>query len=74
MKRNESSNSYIDPQRRMVSLRSLAIQLDAHRTSVRRWLAGANIRPISFGSGQRGAIRYLRSEVDQWLLNRKRCD
>ena len=74
MKSNTSKNNEKVPTRRLVSLRSLAIELDAHRTSVRRWLTDSNIHPIALSECRRGAIRYLRSEVDKWLIGRDRCD
>ena len=55
------------PQKMAVSLKTLAAMLDAHRTSVRRWLADAGIRPVSIGNGKNGAIRYRWDEVQQWL-------
>ena len=50
-----------------VSLRTLAEQLDAHRSTVRRWLKEAGIRPIAIGRGANGAIRYRWPEVRAWL-------
>ena len=50
-----------------VSLKTLAQKLDAHRSSVRRWLSEAGIRPIVLGRGRNGAIRYRWSDVDEWL-------
>lgn len=41
--------------------------LDAHRTSVRRWLTQAGIKPVSIGRGKNGAIRYKWEEVKGWL-------
>ena len=41
--------------------------LDAHRSSVRRWLREAGIRPIAVGRGRNGAIRYLWRDVTDWL-------
>jgi len=52
---------------RMVSLKTLAGELDAHRSSVRRWLQEAGIKPVAIGCGRNGAIRYLRSDVEGWL-------
>ena len=59
---------------RTVSLKTLARELDAHRSSVRRWLRDADIRPISLGQSRKGAIRYLWSEVEAWLLTRERVE
>jgi len=50
-----------------VSLRTLAEKLDAHRSTVRRWLREAGIRPIAIGQGVNGAIRYRWSDVQAWL-------
>ena len=50
-----------------VSLKTLANQLDTSRTSVRRWLAHAGIRPVAVGRGRNGAIRYRWREVKRWL-------
>ena len=55
------------PERLTVSLKTLAKLLDAHRSSVRRWLGQAGIRPISLGRGHNGAIRYRWSDVQNWL-------
>jgi hypothetical protein len=57
-----------------VSLRTLARRLDAHRSSVRRWLHEAGIQPLSFGTGRNGAIRYLWSDVETWLASREYVD
>lgn len=50
-----------------VSLGTLARQLDAHRSSVRRWLREAGINPVAIGNGHKGAIRYRWSDVKAWL-------
>ena len=50
-----------------VSLKTLSEQLDAHRSTVRRWLREAGIRPIAIGRGVNGAIRYRWSDVQAWL-------
>ena len=55
------------PERLTVSLKTLAKLLDAHRSSVRRWLGEAGIRPIALGRGHNGAIRYRWSDVQNWL-------
>ena len=55
------------PERLTVSLKTLATLLDAHRSSVRRWLSQAGIRPIALGRGHNGAIRYRWSDVKNWL-------
>jgi hypothetical protein len=53
-----------------VSLKTLASLLDAHRSSVRRWLREAGIHPIVLGRGCNGAIRYRWEEVEEWLASR----
>lgn len=52
---------------RMVCLKTLAKLTDSHRRSVRRWLDEAGIQPLALGTGPKGAIRYLWSEVEPWL-------
>jgi hypothetical protein len=59
------------PERLTVSLKTLARLLDAHRSSVRRWLSQAGIRPISLGCGFNGAIRYRWRDVQGWLESRQ---
>ena len=54
-------------ERLVVSLRTLADMLDAHRSSVRRWLREAGIRPIVLGRGKNGAIRYKWCDIQDWL-------
>ena len=56
---------------RAVSLKSIASLLDTTRSSARRWLKEAGIRPISFGRGAKGALRYRWSEVEAWLKSRQ---
>lgn len=51
----------------VVSLATLAGMLDAHRSTVRRWLREAGIQPITVGRGRNGAIRYRWIEIQQWL-------
>lgn len=50
-----------------VSLKTLSRLLDAHRSSVRRWLHEAGIKPLVLGRGRNGAIRYLWTDVEQWM-------
>ena len=57
-----------------VSLKTLALALDAHRSSVRRWLKEAGIRPVALGRGRNGAIRYLWADVESWLATLERVD
>lgn len=56
-----------------VSLKTLAQMLDAHRSSVRRWLQEAGIRPIVLGRGRNGAIRYRWHEIEAWLNSREQA-
>lgn len=69
---------YVDPKeknspdndenkRLAISLNTLAHMLDAHRSSVRRWLREAGIRPIVLGRGKNGAIRYKWCDIQDWL-------
>jgi len=55
-----------------VSLGTLSILLDAHRSSVRRWLRAAGVKPIVCGSGRKGAIRYRWDDIQAWLDSRDR--
>lgn len=55
------------PERLAVSLKTLAQQLDASASSVRRWLKEAGIRPVAIGSGPKGAIRYRWRDIEGWL-------
>ena len=57
-----------------VSLKTLALRLDAHRSSVRRWLREAGIQPIAVGDQKNGAIRYRWSDVEAWLASREYVD
>jgi ethanolamine utilization protein EutP (predicted NTPase) len=57
----------INNDRKAVSLKTLADMLDAHRSSVRRWLREAGIRPIVLGRGKNGAIRYKWCDIQDWL-------
>jgi len=54
-----------------VSLKAIADLLDTTRSSARRWLKEAGIRPISLGRGAKGAIRYRWAEVEGWLKSRQ---
>lgn len=61
-------------QRLTVSVKSLAAMLDAHRSSVRRWLQEAGIRPVILGRGRNSAIRYHWVDVEAWLTSRPHVD
>jgi len=54
-----------------VSLKTLASLLDAHRSSVRRWLDEAGVQPIVLGRGRNGAIRYRWRDIEEWLESRE---
>ena len=57
-----------------ISLKTLATRLDAHRSSVRRWLREAGIQPIAVSDQKNGAIRYRWSDVEAWLASREYVD
>jgi hypothetical protein len=42
---------------RTISLKSVAELLDTTRSSARRWLREAGVRPLSLARGAKGAIR-----------------
>lgn len=56
---------------RAVSLKAIAALLDTTRSSARRWLKEAGIRPISLGRGAKGAIRYRWTDIEAWLKSRQ---
>ena len=56
---------------RVLSLKTIAELLDTTRSSARRWLKEAGIRPISLGRGARGAIRYKWEDIKAWLNSRE---
>jgi hypothetical protein len=65
------AESPAEADRLTVSIKTLALRLDAHRSSVRRWLREAGIRPIALGRGRNGAIRYHWRDVRDWLEARQ---
>jgi predicted DNA-binding transcriptional regulator AlpA len=68
----EGSDACVPPEAfRALSLKTIANLLDTTRSSARRWLKEAGIRPISLGRGAKGAIRYRWSEVEAWLKSRQ---
>ncbi len=69
--RKSGINDGLTDERLVVSLRTLADMLDAHRSSVRRWLQEAGIRPIVLGRGKNGAIRYRWCDIENWLDSRE---
>jgi len=56
---------------RTVSLKTIAELLDTTRSSARRWLKEAGIRPVALGRGAKGAIRYRWQDVEVWLNSRE---
>ncbi len=54
---------------RLVSLKTLAGMVDAHRSTVRRWLEAEGIRPKVVGRGSKGGVRYRWSDIKDWLEN-----
>jgi predicted site-specific integrase-resolvase len=54
-----------------ISLKTLATSLNVSRSSVRRWLDGAGIRPVAMNNGPKSAIRYRWSDVKVWLRSRR---
>jgi len=54
-----------------VSLKSVAKLLDSSRSSARRWLQQAGIKPITMGKGPKSAIRYRWDAVEKWLESRQ---
>jgi hypothetical protein len=63
-----------ETQRLTVSLKTLARMLDAHRSSIRRWLQEAGIRPVVLGRGRNGAIRYRWRDIQEWVASRQSTD
>ena len=59
---------------RVVSLETISKLVDAHRSTIRRWLSEAGIRPIAMGRGRRGAIRYRWRDIERWLTLREEVD
>ena len=59
---------------RTVSLKSIAELLDTTRSSARRWLREAGIRPIAIGRGAKGAIRYRWCDIEAWLGSRQHVE
>lgn len=55
-----------------MSLKTLAGQLDADRSTVRRWLRDAGISPVVVGRGRNAAIRFDAHAVRAWLQSRQR--
>jgi hypothetical protein len=75
MKQDNKNKMYQEKSQRLtVSLKTLSNMLDAHRSSVRRWLKEAGIKPIAIGHGRNGAIRYRWRDVYSWLESLKYVD
>jgi len=72
---SESAEKWRPPEEyRIVSLKTIAELLDTSRSSARRWLTEAGIRPLSVGRGKNGAIRFRWAEVKVWLESREQVD
>ena len=65
--KKKAKDDNLQDERLAVSLNTLAGMLDAHRSSIRRWLQEAGIRPIVLGRGRNGAIRYRWCDIQDWL-------
>ena len=63
-----------DGELRLVSLKRISELVDAHRSTVRRYLTEADIHPIAIGRGRRGAIRYRWRDITRWLTSRPEVD
>lgn len=72
--KKQEINKDVKNERVVVSLKTLANMLDAHRSSVRRWLKEAGIRPIVLGRGRNGAIRYRLREIQDWLETKEHTE
>ena len=74
-RRQDGPDAWVPPAEfRAVSLKAIAELLDTTRSSARRWLKEAGVRPISLGRGAKGAIRYRWSEVEAWLKSRQHVE
>jgi hypothetical protein len=72
--RTAKSSQCRDGDFRLVSLKSIAELVDAHRSSVCRWLDEEGMRPIVMGRGRNSAIRYRWSDIKRWLEQREEID
>ena len=70
MSSSKKQNSLVNEQKLAVSLKTISTLVDAHRSSVRRWLQEAGVHPIAVGRGRNGAIRYRWSDIQKWLDSR----
>jgi len=74
-RREDDADAWAPPAEfRAVSLKAIADLLDTTRSSARRWLREAGVRPISLGRGAKGAIRYRWTEVEAWLRSRQHVE
>ena len=72
--RRKAKNLESERELRLVSLKTISTLVDAHRSTVRRWLTQASIRPIVLGQGRNGAIRYHWRDIERWLTSRAEVD
>lgn len=72
--RKAAKKNSLDDRLRVVSLKSIAKLVDAHRASVRRWLDEERIRPLVMGRGRNAAIRHRRSDIKRWLEQLEEID
>ena len=70
--KDNSIDRWQPPERfRTVSLKSIAELLDTTRSSARRWLKEAGIKPIALGRGAKGSIRYKWQDIEAWINSRE---
>ena len=67
MSASKRSRDQLHSHNGLISLKTVAQLIDANRSSVRRWLREAGVRPLAVGQGRNGAIRYRSREVREWL-------
>jgi len=72
--RKAADNDSPDDKLRVVSLKSIAKLVDAHRASVRRWLTEEGIRPVAMSRTRNSAIRYRWSDIERWLREREEVE
>ena len=58
----------------LINLKRIAALVDAHRSTVRRWLSESGIEPVAIGRGRNGAIRYRWRDIREWLDSLQRVD
>lgn len=74
MRHKTGKSAERDVELRVVSLKRISELVDAHRSTVRRWLSEAGIRPIALGQGRNSTIRYRWRDIEQWLTSRPEVD